>query len=173
MQCSCADVNFLYKRKCWTNSGGPLVNSLLWDLILFPFFQLYSTLWLFLSGKRQVNADFRLSNSVYLPFDADLKVKLFFLPCRSLTMLVSFFFALFSFSSTMFFLSFSFLLLLIFNLYIIPAFLQLHHIQFSLFVFFPILHNISLCWKLYTYISKMKERQGGESFFPELIKKFQ
>ncbi len=30
MQCSCADVNSLYKRKCWTNSGGPLVNSLLW-----------------------------------------------------------------------------------------------------------------------------------------------
>jgi hypothetical protein len=26
MQRSCADVNSLYKRKCWTNSGGPLVN---------------------------------------------------------------------------------------------------------------------------------------------------
>ncbi len=31
MQRSCADVNSSYKRKCWTNSGGPLVNSLLWD----------------------------------------------------------------------------------------------------------------------------------------------
>jgi hypothetical protein len=31
MQCSCADVNSPYKRKCWTNSGGPLINSLLWD----------------------------------------------------------------------------------------------------------------------------------------------
>ncbi len=30
MQRSCADVNSPYKRKCWTNSGGPLVNSLLW-----------------------------------------------------------------------------------------------------------------------------------------------
>ncbi len=29
MQRSCADVNSPYKRKCWTNSGGPLVNSLL------------------------------------------------------------------------------------------------------------------------------------------------
>jgi hypothetical protein len=29
MQSSCADVNSPYKRKCWTNSGGPLVNSLL------------------------------------------------------------------------------------------------------------------------------------------------
>jgi hypothetical protein len=29
-QRSCADVNSPYKRKCWTNSGGPLVNSLLW-----------------------------------------------------------------------------------------------------------------------------------------------
>ncbi len=32
MQRSCADVNSPYKRKCWTNSGGPLVNSLLWGL---------------------------------------------------------------------------------------------------------------------------------------------
>ncbi len=30
MQRSCADGNSPYKRKCWTNSGGPLVNSLLW-----------------------------------------------------------------------------------------------------------------------------------------------
>jgi hypothetical protein len=30
MQRSCADVNSPYKRKCWTNSGGLLVNSLLW-----------------------------------------------------------------------------------------------------------------------------------------------
>ncbi len=28
---SCGDVNSPYKRKCWTNSGGPLVNSLLWN----------------------------------------------------------------------------------------------------------------------------------------------
>ncbi len=27
-----ADVNSPYKRTCWTNSGCPLVNSLLWDL---------------------------------------------------------------------------------------------------------------------------------------------
>ena len=32
MQRSCSDVNSPYKRKCWTNSGGPLVNSLLWGL---------------------------------------------------------------------------------------------------------------------------------------------
>ncbi len=32
MQRSCADVNSTYKRKCWTNSGGPLVNLVLWDL---------------------------------------------------------------------------------------------------------------------------------------------
>ncbi len=32
MQCSSADVNSPYKRKCWTYiSGGPLVNSLLWE----------------------------------------------------------------------------------------------------------------------------------------------
>ncbi len=30
MQRHCADVNSPYKRKCWTNSGGPLTNSLLW-----------------------------------------------------------------------------------------------------------------------------------------------
>ncbi len=30
MQRSCSVVNSPYKRKCWTNSGGPLVNSLLW-----------------------------------------------------------------------------------------------------------------------------------------------
>jgi hypothetical protein len=30
MQRSCADVNYPYKRKCWTYSGGPLVNSVLW-----------------------------------------------------------------------------------------------------------------------------------------------
>ncbi len=30
MQRSCADMNSPYKRKCWANSGGPLVNSLLW-----------------------------------------------------------------------------------------------------------------------------------------------
>jgi len=29
VQRSCADMNSPYKRKCWTNSGGPLVNSLL------------------------------------------------------------------------------------------------------------------------------------------------
>ncbi len=29
-QRSCADVNSPYKGKCWTNSGNPLVNSLLW-----------------------------------------------------------------------------------------------------------------------------------------------
>jgi hypothetical protein len=33
MQRSCADVNSPYKRKCWTN-GGPLFNSLLWELYL-------------------------------------------------------------------------------------------------------------------------------------------
>ena len=26
-------MNSPYKRKCWTNSGGPLVNSVLWDYI--------------------------------------------------------------------------------------------------------------------------------------------
>jgi hypothetical protein len=31
MQRHCADVNSPYKRKCWTNSGGPLTNSLLWE----------------------------------------------------------------------------------------------------------------------------------------------
>jgi hypothetical protein len=36
MQRSCADVNSTYKRKCWTNSGGPLVNSLLWVPYPFP-----------------------------------------------------------------------------------------------------------------------------------------
>ncbi len=30
MQHPCADVSSPYKRKCWTNSGGPLVNSVLW-----------------------------------------------------------------------------------------------------------------------------------------------
>jgi len=30
MQRHCGDVNSPYKRKCWTNSGGPLTNSLLW-----------------------------------------------------------------------------------------------------------------------------------------------
>jgi hypothetical protein len=30
MQLSYADVNSLFKKKCWTNSWGPLVNSLLW-----------------------------------------------------------------------------------------------------------------------------------------------
>ncbi len=30
MQRPCADVNSPYKRKCWTNSVGPLVYSLLW-----------------------------------------------------------------------------------------------------------------------------------------------
>ena len=34
MQRSCADVNSSYKQKCWTNSGGPLVNSLLWGWTL-------------------------------------------------------------------------------------------------------------------------------------------
>ncbi len=33
MQRSCADVNSLCKRKCWTNSGGPLVNSLVWATV--------------------------------------------------------------------------------------------------------------------------------------------
>jgi hypothetical protein len=28
MKHSCADMNFPYKRKCWTNSGDPLINSL-------------------------------------------------------------------------------------------------------------------------------------------------
>ncbi len=32
MQRHCADVNSPYKRKCWTNSGGPLTNSLLWGV---------------------------------------------------------------------------------------------------------------------------------------------
>ncbi len=32
MQRSWADVSSPYKRKCWTNLGGPLVNSLLWVL---------------------------------------------------------------------------------------------------------------------------------------------
>ncbi len=32
MQRPCADVNSPYKRKCWTNSGGPLVNSVLWGI---------------------------------------------------------------------------------------------------------------------------------------------
>jgi hypothetical protein len=30
MQRSCADANSTYRQKCWTNSGGPLVNSVLW-----------------------------------------------------------------------------------------------------------------------------------------------
>ncbi len=30
MQRTCADVKSPYKQKCWTNSGGPLVNSFLW-----------------------------------------------------------------------------------------------------------------------------------------------
>jgi hypothetical protein len=30
MQRCCADVISPYKPKCWTNSGGPLVNSVLW-----------------------------------------------------------------------------------------------------------------------------------------------
>ncbi len=34
MQRSCADVNSPYQQKCWTNSGGPLVNSLLWGSIM-------------------------------------------------------------------------------------------------------------------------------------------
>jgi hypothetical protein len=33
MQRSCADVSPPYKRKCWTNSGGPVVNSLLWGFM--------------------------------------------------------------------------------------------------------------------------------------------
>ncbi len=33
MQRPCADVNSPYKRKCWINSGGPLVTSLLWGPI--------------------------------------------------------------------------------------------------------------------------------------------
>ncbi len=32
MQGSCVDVNSPFKRKCWNNSGGPLVNLLLRDL---------------------------------------------------------------------------------------------------------------------------------------------
>ncbi len=32
MQRHCADVNSPYIRKCWTNSGGPLTNSLLWGM---------------------------------------------------------------------------------------------------------------------------------------------
>jgi hypothetical protein len=36
MQRSCADVNFPYKWKCWTNSGGPLVNSLVWEVNSHP-----------------------------------------------------------------------------------------------------------------------------------------
>ncbi len=36
MQRPCADVNSPCKRKCWTNSGGPLVNSLLWASTLPP-----------------------------------------------------------------------------------------------------------------------------------------
>ncbi len=171
MHCSCAEVNSLYKRKCWTNSGGPLVNSLLWGLILFSFFLLNSTLWLFLSGKRQVSADFRFSNSVYLPYDTDLKVKLFFLPCRSLTMLISFFFALFSFSLTMSSYPFTF----VFSYHFI---LILYRSSYSVF-FICLLSDCTISLPLLKtvyYISKMKEREGGrggESFSPELIKKFQ
>ncbi len=36
MQRHCADVSSPYKRKCWTNSGGPLTNSLLWDKYQVP-----------------------------------------------------------------------------------------------------------------------------------------
>ncbi len=37
MQRSCADMNSPYKRKCWTNSGGPLVNSFtLWSTTSSP-----------------------------------------------------------------------------------------------------------------------------------------
>ncbi len=54
----------------------------------------------------------KIVNSVYLSYDTDLKFSLFFLPCRSLTMLISFF-SLLSFHSllTMFFISFYFRLL--------------------------------------------------------------
>jgi hypothetical protein len=34
MQRSCADVNSPYQRNCWTNSGGPLINSKLWGFFL-------------------------------------------------------------------------------------------------------------------------------------------
>ncbi len=36
MQRSCADATSPFKGKCWTNSGGPLVNSLLWEVNSHP-----------------------------------------------------------------------------------------------------------------------------------------
>ncbi len=178
MQRSCANVNSLYKRKRWINSGNSLVKFFLWDLILFPFFLLYSTLWLFFSGKRQVSADFRLSNSVYLPYDTDLKVSLFFLPyavlwqCSFPFSLLSY---LFSFDHVLpiLFLSSSLNLLSLYNTVpAIPSYsvffiCLLTHCTISLPLLKTVYYiiHISPKWK--------KEREGGESFSAELIKKFQ
>ncbi len=82
MQRHCADVNSPYKRKCWTNSGGPLTNSLLWvsSSLLFPFPYNLSKL----SGS---------SLSGY-PFPFPVLIFLSFLPFRSFPFRLPFHFQL-------------------------------------------------------------------------------
>ncbi len=59
MQRHCADVSSPYKRKCWTNSGGPITNSLLWGfnpLLPVPFIDMEKAMRSSLGTTRPVSS---------------------------------------------------------------------------------------------------------------------